>query len=146
MNQINLIGRIASILELKESKKSGKKYMLFNIAVKDDFDYDKTIFLPVLIFGKKAEWVVEKLSTGTLIAITGKGDLVSWKDESNNYHQRFKVFCDKITCLESKSTTESRKDKDLYLSDREMLESGKILGFEEEGWTLEDIHERMETK
>jgi single-strand DNA-binding protein len=70
MNNINIIGNIATDLQLKESK--GKTYIKFNLAVPRKMKRDVTDFIPCVSFGKTAELIKKYLSKGNRIAVNGQ--------------------------------------------------------------------------
>ena len=70
MNSINMIGRISTDLQLKESK--GKTYIKFNLAVPRKLKKDMTDFIPCVAFGKTAELIDKYLNKGNRIAVNGQ--------------------------------------------------------------------------
>lgn len=71
MNNVSLIGRIANDLELKIVE-GDKKVVNFTLAVKDvTSKKDKTDFIPVSVWGAKAENLTKYQGKGSLTGVTG---------------------------------------------------------------------------
>ena len=78
MNNINLIGRIATDLELKNSK--DVTYIKFNLAVPRPMKKDTTDFIPCIAFGKTAELIDKYVKKGERLGVNGQ--LISNQYES----------------------------------------------------------------
>ena len=70
MNNINIIGRIATDLQLKNG--NGKTYIKFNLAVPRQGKKEITDFIPCIAFGKTSELIDQYLHKGNKIAINGQ--------------------------------------------------------------------------
>lgn len=105
MNNINIIGRIATDLELKESK--GKIYIKFNLAVPRENKKDITDFFPCVSFGKMAELIKKYLNKGNRIAINGQ--LISSQYEYKGEKRKsFEILIENIDFIESAKKTDDR--------------------------------------
>lgn len=80
MNKVIYCGRIATDLELKETR-NGKKYIFFNLAVPREYDSTKTDFINCVIWNKGAEFLAKYQSKGNMILIEGSTE--SYKDKDN---------------------------------------------------------------
>lgn len=80
-NLVFLNGRIASELELKRTN-SGKGVMSFSVAVRAS--EDKSEFIPVVVWGKTAEFVKQYFSKGDGINITGRISTRTWEENGKN--------------------------------------------------------------
>ena len=112
MNNINLIGRIATDLELKNSK--DVTYIKFNLAVPRPMKKDTTDFIPCIAFGKVAELIDKYVKKGERLGVNGQ--LVSNQYESKGEKRTaFEVNISNIDFLENKKKeneiTEEEKEK-----------------------------------
>ena len=112
MNNINLIGRIATDLELKNSKEV--TYIKFNLAVPRPMKKDTTDFIPCIAFGKVAELIDKYLKKGERLGVNGQ--LISNQYESKGEKKTaFEVNISNIDFLENKKKeneiTEEEKEK-----------------------------------
>lgn len=112
MNSINLIGRIATELELKNSK--DVTYIKFNLAVPRQLKKDVTDFIPCVAFGKLAELIDNFLKKGDRIAVNGQL-LTSHYEVSGEKKTAFEVNVANVDFLEnrkkSKEMTEEEREK-----------------------------------
>ena len=99
MNNVVLIGRIATELELKGAD---NKVVNFNLAVprqkKDEVD-----FIPVAVFGKQAESLCMYQGKGSQIAINGVLRQDSYTTEAVDKKNTFKVIANRVQFLGSKA-------------------------------------------
>lgn len=77
MNRIDLIGRIATELELKFIPTSGKAVTQFSLAVTDEYRKAKgekpdADFFNVVVFGSRAESLVTYMKKGKNLAVCGR--------------------------------------------------------------------------
>ena len=112
MNNINLIGRVATELELKVSKDT--IYIKFNLAVPRLMKKDTTDFIPCIAFGKIAELIDKYVKKGERLGVNGQ--LVSNQYESKGEKRTaFEVNISNIDFLENKKKeneiTEEEKEK-----------------------------------
>jgi single-strand DNA-binding protein len=82
LNQWLGVGRLTKDAELTETKK-GTAMAKFRLAV-NDRQYDDTLFINVLCFGKMAENLQPMLMKGRLVSITGKLKVDDYEDEEGN--------------------------------------------------------------
>ena len=71
MNSLNLVGRVSHETELKEVGKGDKKTMMLRnvLAVVDNYNREKTNFIPFTMFGKTAENFHKVVDKGDLIGL-----------------------------------------------------------------------------
>lgn len=97
MNRVDLIGRLTKDPELKFIQGSGTAVTKFTIAV-DDYDFktkQKTAhFIPITVWGKSAERVVQYTSKGSLISVCGKLRPYSYETKDGTKRYDFEVVAD----------------------------------------------------
>jgi len=105
MNSINMIGRISTDLQLKESK--GKTYIKFNLAVPRKLKKDMTDFIPCVAFGKTAELIDKYLNKGNRIAVNGQllTNQYEYKGEKRN---GFEVLVESLDFIEGSKKSEDK--------------------------------------
>ena len=88
MNKIILLGRLIKDPELRTVDTGEKVYTKFIIAVDRNFkSVDGTIkadFIPVILWGKKAEVVCKYLKKGNAISLSGRLRTGSYDDKDGN--------------------------------------------------------------
>ena len=88
MNKIILLGRLIKDPELRTVDTGEKVYTKFIIAVDRNFkSVDGTIkadFIPVILWGKKAEVVCKYLKKGNTISLSGRLRTGSYDDKDGN--------------------------------------------------------------
>lgn len=88
MNKVDLIGRVATKIEIRESKKQ-KKYIRFRIAVNSfNGKEETTTFLSVITWSKSTvEFLNNYVGVGDLISVSG--EIIESKYESENGEIRY---------------------------------------------------------
>lgn len=110
-NKVTLVGRISTDLELRYTG-SNKAYCRFNLAV--NRMNEGTDFIPVTVWGKPAENLVQYQSKGSLILVDGSISMNNYTDKDGNNRTSFEVMTSNVQFLNSKrmndeTTTESVK-------------------------------------
>lgn len=108
MNNIILIGRVATNIELRISEKT--TYTRFNLAVKRQGKKDTADFIPCVAFGKKAETIKEYIKKGNKIAIQGQL-LMSEYEVKGEKKKTFDVYVESMEFLEPKKKEEGGTDE-----------------------------------
>ena len=104
MNEVLLIGRISTDLELKETNNG--KLVNFNIAVNRQDKEKNADFLPVVCFNQLAENICSYQKKGNMIAVKGSLRQNEYTDKEGNKRYSFNVISSRVQFLES------NKDKD----------------------------------
>ena len=80
MNTVQLIGNISTDINARYTP-SGKCVATFNLAVNHPYNREKTIFLPIEVWGKTAENVSNYCAKGTKISVVGHIDVDEWEKD-----------------------------------------------------------------
>ena len=88
LNKAILNGRLTKAPELKQTN-SGKSVCSFTIAVDRSRDREKTDFVPIVAWGKTAEFVNQWFGKGDLITIVGCIEVRNYED---NYDFTIPMF------------------------------------------------------
>ena len=102
-NKVTLVGRISTDLELRYTG-SNKVYCRFNLAV--NRMNEGTDFIPVTVWGKPAENLVQYQNKGSLILVDGSISMSNYTDKDGNNRTSFEVMTSNVQFLSSKKTTE----------------------------------------
>lgn len=100
-NKATLVGRISTDLELRYTG-SNKAYCRFNLAV--NRMNEGTDFIPVTVWGKPAENLVQYQSKGSLILVDGSISMNNYTDKDGNNRTSFEVMTSNVQFLGSKKT------------------------------------------
>lgn len=108
-NKSILIGRISNDLELRETN-SGKSYCKFNLAVnRMNGGVD---FIPVTVWNKQAENLVQYQKKGSLILVDGPINVGSYTDSEGNNRSTFEIVAQIVQFLEKKGNTSMEESQE----------------------------------
>ena len=97
MNNVNLIGRIATEIEL-EYLKDGTAVANFNLAV-DGYKQDETYFFEIVCWGNTAENTAEYMSKGREVGISGELRQDKWQNDDGYNRSKVKVNARQVKFL-----------------------------------------------
>ena len=83
LNKAILTGRLTKAPELKQTQ-NGKSVCGFTIAVDRSRDREKTDFIPIVAWGKTAEFISQWFGKGDLITIAGRIEVRNYEDKNGN--------------------------------------------------------------
>ena len=103
LNKAILNGRLTKAPELKQTQ-NGKSVCGFTIAVDRSRDREKTDFVPIVAWGKTAEFVNQWFGKGDLITIVGRIEVRNYEDKNGNKRTATEVIAEEVLFGGSKST------------------------------------------
>lgn len=103
LNKAILNGRLTKAPELKQTN-SGKSVCGFTIAVDRNRDREKTDFIPIVAWGKTAEFVNQWFGKGDLITIVGRIEVRNYDDKNGNKRTATEIIAEEVLFGGSKST------------------------------------------
>ena len=103
LNKAILNGRLTKVPELKQTN-SGKSVCGFTIAVDRSRDREKTDFIPIVAWGKTAEFVNQWFGKGDLITIVGRIEVRNYEDKNGNKRTATEIIAEEVLFGGSKST------------------------------------------
>ena len=101
MNNVSLIGRIANDLELKTTQ-SGKSVLSFDLAVPTWNKDAPPDYIPVVCWGKTAEFAHLYLGKGRQIGVTGAITTRKYTDKDGINRKAVEITADNIDFADSK--------------------------------------------
>ncbi|WP_026885236.1 single-stranded DNA-binding protein [Clostridium beijerinckii] len=108
MNKIILLGRLVKDPELRHTENGDKIYAKFTIAVQRNFRLPDGIreadFIPIKVWGKKAEVIVKYMKKGSLITLSGRLRTGSYEDKEGNRKYIAEVIAEDFKFLENKKS------------------------------------------
>lgn len=104
LNKAILNGRLTKAPELKQTN-SGKNVCSFTIAVDRSRDREKTDFVPIVAWGKTAEFVNKWFGKGDLITIVGRIEVRNYEDKNGNKRTATEIIAEEVLFGGSKNTT-----------------------------------------
>lgn len=102
-NKAVIVGRISTDLELRYTG-SNKAYCRFNLAV--NRMNEGTDFIPITVWGKPAENLVQYQNKGSLILVDGSISMNNYTDKDGNNRTSFEVMTSNVQFLSSKKTND----------------------------------------
>ena len=103
LNKAILNGRLTKAPELKQTQ-NGKSVCSFTIAVDRSRDREKTDFIPIVAWGKTAEFVNQWFGKGDLITIVGRIEVRNYDDKNGNKRTATEIIAEEVLFGGSKST------------------------------------------
>ena len=103
LNKAILNGRLTKAPELKQTN-NGKSVCRFTIAVGRSRDREKTDFIPIVAWGKTAEFVNQWFGKGDLITIVGRIEVRNYEDKNGNKRTATEIIAEEVLFGGSKST------------------------------------------
>lgn len=101
-NKAVIVGRISTDLELRYTG-SNKAYCRFNLAV--NRMNEGTDFIPITVWGKPAENLVQYQNKGSLILVDGSISMSNYTDKDGNNRTSFEVMTSNVQFLSSKKAS-----------------------------------------
>lgn len=95
LNKAILNGRLTKAPELKQTN-SGKSVCGFTIAVDRNRDREKTDFVPIVAWGKTAEFVNQWFGKGDLITIVGRIEVRNYEDKNGNKRTATEIIAEEV--------------------------------------------------
>lgn len=93
MNQVSLMGNVATDLELKASTKNSTPYTQFKLAVDDYYGQErKTNFIRIVAFGQKAETLTKYITKGRKLVVNGRMSIETYQDKDGIKRERTSVI------------------------------------------------------
>ena len=110
MNRIFLIGRLTKDPETKVFEATGRTVTRFTLAVdrtyKNSNGEKETDFIPIVLWGKRAEVISEYMKKGNLISLSGKLQTRSYVDNNGDKKYIAEVLTDEFQFIDSKKQEE----------------------------------------
>ena len=103
LNKAILNGRLTKAPELKQTN-NGKSVCSFTIAVDRSRDREKTDFIPIVAWGKTAEFVNQWFGKGDLITIVGRIEVRNYDDKNGNKRTATEIIAEEVLFGGGKST------------------------------------------
>jgi single-strand DNA-binding protein len=106
MNNVSLVGRLTKDVELRFTAKKAKAVGSFILAVNRDGKKgtnEKTAdFVPIVTWGRTAEFASKYFAKGHRIALQGRIHTRMWEDEDKNKHYVTEVIADRVFFADAK--------------------------------------------
>ena len=122
MNKIILLGRLTKNPEIRIGQNENKVGR-FILAVPRKFAKEGeeriTDFFNVVTFGKQAEFLTKYFSKGQQVAVIGRAELNSYKDENGNNKTSLQIVCEELHFADSKKDSNNSSNEFNGLYDNE---------------------------
>jgi single-strand DNA-binding protein len=111
MNRIILIGRLTKDPDKKIIEDTGKTITRFTVAVEREYrnaNGDREVdFIPIVVWGKRAEVAAEFLTKGSLISVCGRLANRSFEDDQGVRRYVSEVVADSFQFIELRKADEN---------------------------------------
>lgn len=108
MNRILLVGRLTRDPEMKTSSDGVSTYITFTLAIdrpqknnnisnlNNGSVHKDADFIPVVAFGKKGDYIYERVCKGSLVSISGRLRVESYNDKNGDRRYYTDVIADEL--------------------------------------------------
>ena len=103
MNNVSIMGRLTRDAELRQTQ-NGKFVCSFTIAVDREFKKDKTDFIDIVTWEKKAEFVSKYFHKGDMVAVKGSLQTDTYEDKNGVKRTSYSINADGIYFCGSKKS------------------------------------------
>lgn len=93
LNHISLMGRLTADPELR-STAQGKSVCNFTLACDRDYGDGETDFIPIVAWGKTAEFASKFFRKGRLMVVSGRLQIRSWTDKNDSKRTTPEIVAD----------------------------------------------------
>lgn len=115
MNKVIMIGRLTKDPDVKIVGENEKMVISFTLAVDGRYknsDGEKEVdFIPVSLWGRKAEALAQYMSKGRLCSVSGRIHIRSYDDKEGNRKHFTEVIADEVTLLDFKKVQEKESEQ-----------------------------------
>ena len=111
MNSVNLVGRLTKDVDLRYT---GDQMAIatFSMAIDEGYgDKKRTNFIPVVVFGKRAENCEKFIGKGSLVGVEGSIRVENYKNKEGKTVYSTKVVAKEVHFLNSKPKTGENEPK-----------------------------------
>jgi len=125
INRVFLSGRLVAPAQLSHTQ-SGVSFVRFRIAVnnpyrdKDGNWQERTAFVNVVLWGERANRLVEKLDKGAGVYVEGELVQRDWEDENGNKRSTLEVRANRVALFRSSKKAEEPEEIDEEIDDVEV--------------------------
>jgi len=106
MNNVSLVGRLTRDVELRYTAKKTTAVGSFVLAVDRDpkkgVAEKSTDFIPIVVWGKTAEFAGKYFAKGHRVALQGNIHTRTWEDEQKSKHYVTEVIAEKVFFADAK--------------------------------------------
>ena len=123
MNNVSLVGRLTADPEIKHTQ-SGTAYTRFSVAVDRPVkqgEEKQADFIPLVSWGKTAEFICKYFSKGQRIGLTGSIRTGSYTDKDGNKRNTVEVWANNVEFVEKKQSSAQPSPIDITVPDDEDL-------------------------
>lgn len=105
MNKAILIGRLTKDPEIRYTQ-SNTAVCNFTIAVPRRLNKDEVDFIPIVVWGKQAEFCSKYFQKGSKIALVGRIQVRNWDDADGKKRYATEVVAEEVYFVDSKASVE----------------------------------------
>ena len=109
MNCVILCGRTTTDIDLRTTT-SGKSVTSFALAVDRPGTNDKTDFIPIVAWGKTAEFLNKYISKGKKIIVEGFLSSRKYEDKNGNSRIAYEVVANRVEFADGKPVTQTNAE------------------------------------
>jgi len=124
MNKVMLLGRLTKDPEIRITE-NGRVLATFTLAVNRKYEKDVADFLPIITFGKTAEFTEKWLKKGMQIIVVGRIQVRKWETKEGENRYSTEIIAEEVEFADSKKQEDKEEwkpaDKQIDISDESEL-------------------------
>ena len=120
MNKVMLLGRLTKDPEIRITE-NGRVLATFTLAVNRKYEKDVADFLPIITFGKTAEFTEKWLKKGMQIIVVGRIQVRKWETKEGENRYSTEIIAEEVEFADSKKEEEWKPAKNIDISDESDL-------------------------
>lgn len=136
MNKVILMGRLTRDPELRYASSSNVPVCSFTLAVDRRFtrqgEERQTDFIPVVTFGKTAEFCKKYFSKGMQVCLAGRIQVRSYNDSDGKRRYVTEVLADEVQFADSRRGGQDAPDKEIPAAPEEKDGDGGFMNVDED--------------
>ena len=124
MNKVMLLGRLTKDPEIRITE-NGRVLATFTLAINRKYEKDVADFLPIITFGKTAEFTEKWLKKGMQIIVVGRIQVRKWETKEGENRYSTEIIAEEVEFADSKKQEDKEEwkpaDKQIDISDESEL-------------------------
>ena len=110
MNKVMLLGRLTKDPEIRITE-NGRILATFTLAVNRKYEKDVADFLPIITFGKTAEFTEKWLKKGMQIIVVGRIQVRKWETKEGENRYSTEIIAEEVEFADSKKQEDKEETK-----------------------------------
>ncbi len=125
MNKVIMMGRLTKDPDFRVTA-NGKVLATFTLAVNRKYEKDVADFLPIITFGKTAEFTEKWLKKGMQIIVVGRIQVRKWETKEGENRYSTEIIAEEVEFADSKKQEDKEETKGDWQTMHETLTDAEL--------------------